>query len=52
MSKIDQTGRNETVNLAASPAGFGIYPVTESSGTLPPNARKHHDFVPTISDRY
>ena len=40
------------VNLVASPASFGIYPVTESSGTLPPNAGKHHDFVTAISDRY
>ena len=34
------------------PAGSGIYPVTESSGTLPPNAGKHHDLIPTVSDRY
>ena len=49
---MEQTGDRGSAKPVRSPARFGIYPVTESSGTLPPNAGKHDDLIPTISDRY
>jgi hypothetical protein len=52
MSKMEQTGHRRSVKPVPSPACFGIYPVTESSAMLPPNAWEAYDLIPAIPDRY